>query len=207
MKKLNILLLFVGGFGLSAVAQDYVENSFGITTSGPAQAFGLQWNHQITEKTTLSVQYGQPVEQSHDTETPYFPNDDNTGQGYTGTTFQGSWTGVLLHHRPFDSFDAIRVCAGMGVARLGGNLTGINDGNRYFINGHGPYGYMGIGYGLKPVKGLQWGVDVGLLRMPGFTAQTDGVDAAAAQASYDLTTRNHELPFFPNAQITIAWGF
>jgi len=77
MKKLNILLLFVGGFGLSAVAQDYVENSFGITTSGPAQAFGLQWNHQITEKTTLSVQYGQPVEQSHDTETPYFPNDDN----------------------------------------------------------------------------------------------------------------------------------
>ena len=63
---------------------------------------------------------------------------------------------------------------------------------------------MGIGYGLKPVKGFQWGIDVGLLRVPGFTTQTDGDNAAAVM---DLTIVNHELPFFPNAQITVAWGF
>ena len=207
MKKLHILLLFIGGFSLSAIAQEYAENSFGIYTSGPAQAFGLQWNHQITEKTTFTAHYGQPVEQSWDANAPYYPNDDQTGQGYSGTTFQGSWTGVVLNHRPFENFDAFRVYAGAGVVRLGGNLEGLTDGYRYFINGHGPFQTMGVGYGLKPVKGLQWGVDVGLLRVPGFTTQTDGIDAAAAQASMDLTMRNHELPFFPNAQITLAWGF
>ena len=57
---------------------------------------------------------------------------------------------------------------------------------------------------LKPVKGLQWGIDVGLLRVPGFTTQTDGDNAVAVM---DLTIVNHVLPFFPNAQITVAWGF
>jgi hypothetical protein len=80
----------------------------------------------------------------------------------------------------------------------------LDDGHRYFINGHGPFQSMGVGYGLKPVKGFQWGVDVGLLRVPGFTTQTDGDNAAAVM---DLTIVNHELPFFPNAQITVAWGF
>ena len=202
MKKLHIILLFVGGFSLSAIAQDYAQNSFGIYTSGPAQAFGLQWNHQITEKTTFSAHYGQPVEQSWDADAPYFPTDDNSGQGYTGTTFQGSWTGVVLNHRPFENFDAFRVYVGAGVVRLGGNLEGLDDGHRYFINGHGPFQSMGVGYGLKPVKGFQWGVDVGLLRVPGFTTQTDGDNAAAVM---DLTIVNHVLPFFPNAQITVAW--
>ena len=128
MKKLHIILLFVGGFSLSANAQDYAEDSFGIYTSGPAQAFGIQWNHQITEKTTFSAHYGQPVEQSWDADVPYYPTDDNSGQGYTGTTFQGSWTGVVLNHRPFESFDAFRVYVGAGVVRLGGNLEGLDDG-------------------------------------------------------------------------------
>jgi hypothetical protein len=208
MKKSTFIFLFAFAFGLTSYAQDYAKNSFGINTSGPFQGFGLQWNHQITEKTTFTAYYGQAVAQEWTSDNAYYPNDDQTGQGYSGSTFQNSsWTSFILNYRPLDNFQAFRVASGLGVGRLGGTLQGLTDNNTYFINGAGPFAYMGIGYGLKPVEGFQWGIDIGWIRGPGFTTQTDGVDAAAAAASLELTARNHELPFFPNAQITVAWGF
>ena len=209
MKKLFIICS-ISFIGTALTAQDYAKNSFGLNTSGPFPAAGLQWNHQLSEKTTLTAFYGQAVEADWTTDDAYYPANDPADaiQGYTGTTFQSSsWTGFLLNYRPLENFDAFRVAGGMGVGRLGGTLEGIDDGHEYFINGHGPFAYMGVGYGLKPVKGFQWGVDIGWLRAPGFTVETDGIDAAAAAARMELVKRNHELSFFPNAQITVAWGF
>ena len=118
--------------------------------SGPAQAFGIQWNHQITEKTTFSAHYGQPVEQSWDATDPYYPTDDNSGQGYTGTTFQGSWTGVVLNHRPLKALMLLEYTRA-GVVRLGGNLEGLDDGHAILLVTR-PFQSMGVAYGLKPVK-------------------------------------------------------
>ena len=71
---------------------------------------------------------------------------------------------------------------------------------------HGPFAYMGIGLGSKPVKGFQWGIDIGWLRAPGFDVISDGVDAVAAAHAMELVKQNHATPFFPNAQISVSWG-
>ena len=60
MKKLFIICSISAGTALTA--QDYAKNSFGLNTSGPFPAAGLQWNHQLSEKTTLTAFYGQAVE-------------------------------------------------------------------------------------------------------------------------------------------------
>lgn len=137
---------------------------------------------------------------------PYYPANELTDaiQGYTGTTFKSVLGQFFLNYRPLENFDAFKVAGGMGIGRHGGTLEGIDAGHEYFLNGHGPFAYMGVGYGLKPVKGFQWGVDVGWLRAPDFTVETDGLDASAAAARMELVKRNHELSFFPNAQITVA---
>ena len=206
MKKIALFTASIFFACTSLSAQEYAKNSFGINTSGPFPAGGLQWNHQLTEKTTFTAVYGQAQEQEWDAENPY--TFDGSSQEYSGTTFQASsWTGFLLNYRPFDNFQGFRVACGMGVGRLGGTIEGLTDNNTYFINGHGPYGYMGIGYGLKPVKGLQWGIDIGWLRAPGFTVESDGTDASTSMYSMELVRQNHLFPYFPNAQITLAWGF
>ena len=205
MKHKLLLTLAITSLSIGLSAQEYAKNSFGINTAGPVQSFGLQWNHQFSPSTGLTTFYGAAVEVSYDATEPY--TFDGSSQGYTGTGFETStWTGFLLNHRPLEDFQGFRVVGGGGVCRLGGSFTGIDDGYNYFVNGHGPFAYMGIGLGSKPVKGFQWGIDIGWLRAPGFDVISDGVDAVAAAHAMELAKQNHAAPFFPNAQISVSWG-
>jgi hypothetical protein len=205
MKNKLLLTLAITSLSIGLSAQEYAKNSFGIHTAGPIQSFGLQWNHQFSPSTGLTTFYGAAVEASYDATEPY--TFEGSSQGYTGTGFETStWTGFLLNHRPLEDFQGFRVVGGGGVGRLGGSFTGIDDGYNYFVNGHGPFAYMGIGLGSKPVKGFQWGIDIGWLRAPGFDVISDGVDAVAAAHAMELAKQNHTAPFFPNAQISVSWG-
>lgn len=149
MKRKLLFTLAIVSLSMGLSAQEYAKNSFGIHTAGPIQSFGLQWNHQFSASTGFTAFYGAAVEQSYDAVDPY--TFEGSSQGYTGTGLESSsWTGFLLNHRPFDDFQGFRVVGGGGVGRLGGSFTGINDGYNYFLNGHGPFAYMGIGLGSKP---------------------------------------------------------
>ena len=84
MKKLFVFISATF-FGTSLIAQDYAKNSFGLNTSGPFPAAGLQWNHQLSEKTTLTAFYGQAVESDWTTDEAYYPANDPSDaiQGYS----------------------------------------------------------------------------------------------------------------------------
>ena len=82
-----------------------------------------------------------------------------------------------------------------------------NKGNTYSANyTENPVGYVGVGAGLRPVKGFQIGFDLGLLHTGGPSIEKvagNGRDASRALS---------EDPFvgaatLPNVQLTMGWAF
>lgn len=204
-------------FSFSVSAQEFAKNSVSINTSGPVQAFGFAWGHQLTPKTTLTVFYGQGVPNSienFDWEPTDADGNPNTASALYGVEFDAefgtnsSWQGVNLNYRPFDNFDAFRVVFGGGVGSLGGTLVDP-DGARYLVRGGGTFSYLGLGYGLKPVKGFQWGVDLGILRTGTF--EVNWVPGATGNQTWArgiaITEQANSGHWIPNLQFTIGWGF
>ena len=204
-------------FSFSVSAQEFAKNSVSINTSGPIQAFGFAWGHQLTPKTTLTVFYVQGVPNSienFDWEPTDADGNPNTESALYGVEFDAefgtnsSWQGVNLNYRPFDNFDAFRVVFGGGVGSLGGTLVDP-EGARYLVRGGGTFSYLGLGYGLKPVKGFQWGVDLGILRTGTF--EVSWVPGATGNQTWArgiaITEQANSGHWIPNLQLTIGWGF
>ena len=58
MRNRYTIFLIALLFSFGSAAQEFAKNSVSINTSGPVQAFGFAWGHQLTPKTTLTVFYG-----------------------------------------------------------------------------------------------------------------------------------------------------
>ncbi len=201
--QISLALLLAAVFTLDASAQDDSAKevaeynvSIGISPFGPSLGF----SHHLSAQTTVQVSLGA------------FSGDNPVDQEIGGTTFSGNaetnWMGIFLNHRPFEDYDWIRFNVGIGIGGIEGNLIDVDNANhsynvRYDNN---PVGYVGIGFGGRPVKGLNFGFDIGGLH-------TSGGDITATGTDID-TEVMEEIPntlgygrVLPNIQLTLGYGF
>ena len=216
LKKFLILFLLIGSstslFSQSKFAfwkkdREYAKNSFAINTSGPIPGFGFSFNHQLNKQTTISAFYGESegfeIEQSD----PVSFGEGNTESSYYGTIMNNSnWCGLQINYRPFENLEGLRLGFGAGVGKLQGALTD-SLGGKYRVRASGPFTYMVIGYGLRPVKGLQLGIDIGWLTAPTFEVSTDGSHNETGKFRHGLESEINDFTYIPNLQLTIGWGF
>lgn len=177
----------------------YAENAFSVNTAGPIPSVGFQFDHQLSKKTTVSVFYGEamPVE---DIEF------DENNVSYTGSfAVESSWSGINIAYRPIENIQAFRVNAGIGVGSLYGFLDD-SDGNSYHWHDGGTFTFTGIGYGLRPVKGLRLGVDIGVIKTAGGVVYTNSQTADSAERAFNLQN-DFSGGWYPNLQLTAGWGF
>ena len=170
--------------------------SVGISPFGPSLGF----SHNLSEKTTVQVGVGA------------FSGDNPADLEIGGGTFSGTgetnWMGIFLNHRPFEDFDWIRFNVGIGIGGIESTLTDVNDPNHTYDVRYGdnPVGYVGIGFGSRPVEGVTVGFDIGGLHTSGAVITSTG------------TTDNEdilkEIPntlgygrVLPNLQLSVGYGF
>ena len=205
MKTLYIsfAVLLPAVFSLDAQAQDDSAKemaeynvSVGISPFGPSLGF----SHHLSAKTTVQVGFGA------------FSGDNPVDQEIGGATFTGdaetNWMGIFLNHRPFEDYDWIRLNVGIGIGGIEGNLIDVADANhsyniRYDNN---PVGYVGIGFGARPVKGVNVGFDIGGLHTSGgdITATGTNVNADVLEEIPNTLGYGRVLP---NLQLTVGYGF
>lgn len=170
--------------------------SLGISPFGPS----LGLSHNLSEKTTVQVGIGA------------FSGDNPVDQEIGGATFAGtgetSWMGIFVNHRPFEDYNWLRFNVGIGIGGIESTLTDVNNANhsyaiRYDDN---PVGYVGIGFGSRPVEGITVGFDIGGLF-------TSGADITATGTETDTAVMD-EIPntfgygrVLPNFQLSVGYGF
>ena len=116
--------------------------------------------------------------------------------------------GHLLEPPSFEDYDWIRLNVGIGIGGIEGNLIDVADANhsyniRYDNN---PVGYVGIGFGARPVKGVNVGFDIGGLHTSGgdITATGTNVNADVLEEIPNTLGYGRVLP---NLQLTVGYGF
>ena len=73
--------------------------------------------------------------------------------------------------------------------------------------------YMGLSYGLKPVKGFQVGVDIGMLSTGGASVEYTGHAEEMEEHEEEIEAQmkdisdNFAWTMLPNIQIGVAYGF
>lgn len=179
-------------------AKELAEYSVGLGISpfGPSVGF----SHNLSVKTTIQVGIGA------------FSGDNPVEQEIGGATFSGTaetnWMGIFLNHRPFEDYDWIRFNVGIGIGGIEGALTDVNDPNHTYTARYdnNPVGYVGVGVGSRPVKGVTVGFDIGGLH-------TSGADIASTGTTVNNDVLS-EIPntmgfgrVLPNLQLTVGYGF
>tara|TARA_Y100000385_G_scaffold286427_1_gene348416 strand:+ start:223 stop:843 length:621 start_codon:yes stop_codon:yes gene_type:complete len=168
----------------------------GISPFGPS----LNFSHNLSEKTTVNVGIGA------------FSGDNPIAQEIGGATFDGTaatnWMGIFLNHRPFEDYDWLRFNVGIGIGGIEGTLTDQADENHTYsiLYDNNPVGYVGVGFGSRPVKGFTVGFDIGGLH-------TSGGDVTATGSAMDQAVMD-EIPntlgygrVLPNLQLSVNYGF
>ena len=172
-------------------AADY-SVSIGVSPFGGSLNFG----HNVSEKNTINIAMGGLPGMEMDLEID--------GKDYT-VDGSSAWMGAFVNHRPCDN-DWFRFVFGLGIGKIQNDISDKN-GNAYEANyTENPVGYLGLGFGQRPVKGFVYGLDLGWLTTAGpNVAQTKG------DANPDAVDAISDHMFFgsglPNAQVTLGWGF
>lgn len=170
--------------------------SVGISPFGPSVGF----SHNLSEKTTIQVGVGA------------FSGDNPVDQEIGSATFAGTaetnWMGIFVNHRPFDEYDWIRFNVGIGIGGIEGTLTDVNNANHaYAIRyDNNPVGYVGIGFGSRPVKGVTVGFDIGGLHTSGADITATGTETDAAVMDEIPNTLGYGR-VLPNLQLSVGYGF
>lgn len=196
-------LLIAASFSVDCQAQedDAKETatygvSVGISPFGPSLGF----SHNLSEKTTVQVSLGG------------FSGDNPVDQEIGGATFAGTgetnWMGIFLNHRPFEDYDWIRFNVGIGIGGIEATLTDVNDANHTYDVRYGdnPVGYVGIGFGSRPVEGVTVGFDIGGLHTSGAVITSTGSTTNATVMDEIPNTFGYGR-VLPNLQLSVGYGF
>jgi len=178
-------------------ADNFAEYGVNIGLSPFGAAFNASYNP--SKKTTFTATMGGAPEGK----APFKPTVEDVEYELEASS---SWMGFFINHRPFKDADWFRFNTGIGIGRIMQTLED-GDGNTYTANyTENPVGYFGVGFGLRPVKGFQYGLDLGLLHTGGPTVVKTGGDGA--DASEDLAADFLVgTPTMPNLQLSVGWGF
>ena len=198
-----VALIAATTFSLGSQAQDDDAKdmasygvSVGISPFGPSVGF----SHNLSEKTTIQVGVGA------------FSGDNPVDQEIGSATFAGTaetnWMGIFVNHRPFEDYDWIRFNVGIGIGGIEGTLTDVNNANHaYAIRyDNNPVGYVGIGFGSRPVKGVTVGFDIGGLHTSGADITPTGTETDAAVMDEIPNTLGYGR-VLPNLQLSVGYGF
>lgn len=168
----------------------------GFSPFGPS----LNLTHNLSAQTTINVGIGA------------FSGDNPWDQEIAGSTFSGTgetnWMGVFINHRPFSDYDWFRVNVGIGIGGIEGTLEDVTNANHTYSVRYGdnPVGYVGVGFGSRPVEGFTFGFDIGGLHTSGpvITATGTDVDMDVMDAIPDTPGYGRVLP---NLQLSVNYGF
>ena len=205
MKKFTtsvIAAAFIAACSFASAQEDggkaFAEYGVGLGFSpfGPS----LNLTHNLSAQTTINVGIGA------------FSGDNPWDQEIAGSTFSGTgetnWMGVFINHRPFSDHDWFRVNVGIGIGGIEGTLEDVDNANhtysvRYADN---PVGYVGVGFGSRPVEGFTFGFDLGGLHTSGPVVTSTGTydDMEVMNAIPDTPGYGRVLP---NLQLSVNYGF
>jgi len=117
-----------------------------------------------------------------------------------------SWIGMFINHRPFADADWFRLGTGIGVGTIKNTLTVGGGTDQYQADYEGNIvGYVGVGFGGRPKKGLIYSLDMGLLSTSG--AKVTPLNVSGTDESTNIESNSFFGALLPNIQLGIAWGF
>jgi len=212
------LFLAISAFAVTTtVAQDsgddFAQYGVGLAISpfGPS----LNMTYNIDAKNSISAGFGfSPEVDAPEALLPDF--DTPGGFSATGTS---SWMGVFWRHRPLEN-ENFGVNLGLAAGQIENTLTaGIpfhegEDPHTYSVSyTENPVMYFGLSYGLKPVKGLQVGLDFGVLSTGGasieYTGHAEEMEEHEEEIELEIEDirDNFAWTMLPNIQIGVSYGF
>lgn len=172
---------------------EFADYAVGITGSpfGGAIGFTHNWNAKTSFQAALGGFSGTA---------PINPTIDGVKYDVDNST---SWMGMFINHRPFDDKDWFRLGTGIGVGTIKNTLSYDGSTDTYQANYVGNIvRYVGVGFGVRPKKGLVYSLDLGLLSTSGAN-----VTGPNAETSAKIADDSFFGALLPNIQLGISWGF
>jgi len=201
----------------SAYAQDadsdFADYGVGLAISPFGPSLNLTYN--LDAKNSISVGFGALPE--GDVPDGFLPDFDPLLLPNVSVTGSSSWMGLFWRHRPFENQN-LGFNVGLASGQIENNFTadGFHEGETvsYSVNyTENPVVYFGLNYGLKPVKGFQFGVDLGVLSTGGadiqYTGEAEELAAHGDEIADAMTEIKNKFAWsmLPNIQIGVSYGF
>ena len=192
---------------------NFADYAVGVAVSPFGPSLNLTYN--VDTKNSISVGFGALPE--GDVPNGFLPDFDPLLLPNVSVTGSSSWMGLFWRHRPFDNQN-LGVNVGLASGQIENNFTAdgfhVNETVSYSVNyTENPVVYFGLSYGLKPVKGFQFGVDLGVLSTGGADIQYTGEAEELAVHGDEIANAMAEIKdkfawsMLPNIQIGVAYGF
>ena len=210
MKTICVFFACLLATAMYAQEKEFAAYSVGVGFSpfGPS----LNAGYNLSQKTSFNVGLG--FLPSSETPAAFVPEID--GQTYTATG-TSSWMGFFLRHRPFENQN-IGFNVGLAVGQIENELVKRDEANNIvdcwvLTYNSNPVTYFGLSYGAKPVKGFQFGVDLGVLSTGGpsienpITEFDPNTEANLYEARRDEVKSKAGWSMLPNLQVTASYGF
>ena len=204
-----IFLSFSIAFTAIGQSDDAEFAEYGTTLSISPFGPGLSLTYNVDTKNSISVAFGFSPELS--APAALLPDFESSSYSVNGTS---SWMGVFWRHRPFENQN-IGFNLGMASGQIENNLEDDADDHlTYSVNyTENPVMYLGVNYGSKPVKGLQFGIELGVLSTGGATVQYSGHEEEMEfheeeiEAAIDDIKSKFAWSMLPNLQLSVSYGF
>ena len=201
----------------SAYAQDadsdFADYGVGLAISPFGPSLNLTYN--LDAKNSISVGFGALPE--GDVPDGFLPDFDPLLLPNVSVTGSSSWMGLFWRHRPFNNQN-LGFNVGLASGQIENNFTadGFHEGETVSYSANyteNPVVYFGLNYGLKPLKGFQFGVDLGVLSTGGADIQYTGEAEELAEHGDEIADAMTEIKnkfawsMLPNIQIGVSYGF
>jgi hypothetical protein len=176
-------------------SSDFAQNT--IIVGGSPFGGSVNYNYSFNQKTTFQASFGG------------LPSLDLMSVEIDGTSYdlnaKASWMGAFINHRPVENAQWFRINMGFAVGTIRNTLTDA-DGNSYKVEyRENPVGYVGIGFGYRPIKGFQYGFDIGGLFGAGANVYPDVGNTS--DAADEIAQSSLFGDILPNMQVGVGWGF
>ena len=194
-------------------AKEFAEYSAGVAISPFGPSLNLTYN--VDAKNSISVGFGGAPE--GDVPSFLLPNFDALILSDASVAGSSSWLGVFWRHRPFENQN-VGFNLGLASGQIENNVTagGFHEDETvsFSVNyTENPVMYFGVNYGSKPVKGLQFGLDLGVLSTGGahiqYTGEAEELEAHGDDIALQIAEINDKLAWtmLPNVQLSVSYGF